>query len=101
MNDTLNRLICSGLEPVVTPAAKPSDVLYFYAKEAVALGNTELADRYFLEVQNNFGYYFVLLKKLYISRELVTMARRVPTAGSTMPFSICKRKSLTELTNAY
>lgn len=50
MNDTLNRLICSGLEPTVVMKPKPSDKLYFFAKEATALGNTDLANRYFLEV---------------------------------------------------
>ncbi|XP_023311235.1 cilia- and flagella-associated protein 70-like, partial [Anoplophora glabripennis] len=50
MNDTLNRLVCTGLQPVVTPKPKPADKLYFYAKEAAALGKRELADRYYLEI---------------------------------------------------
>ncbi|KAJ8940440.1 hypothetical protein NQ318_007140, partial [Aromia moschata] len=49
MNDTLNRLISSDLEPVTVPESKSLDKGLFYAKECLQLGKKGLAERYLLE----------------------------------------------------
>lgn len=61
MNETVNSLICSCLEPSIKEPEK-CDQLYLYGKEAVDLGLVKLAERYFLERlsnnESNADYWF-------------------------------------------
>lgn len=52
MHETVNSLICNGLEPI-PKYSDNSNQLFFYAKEAAELGRAEQANRYFLERLSN------------------------------------------------
>lgn len=61
MHDTVNGLICNSSQPAME-SGDDSKELFIYAKEAAELGQTQLANRYFLERltfnQNNVDYWF-------------------------------------------